>query len=73
MGQIDKLFSVILITIFSMYLLINAFVPQLSGWADDLSCVNAVNYDWTVYLLFLGLIFAIVYGVVKSLGIGTKK
>jgi succinate dehydrogenase/fumarate reductase cytochrome b subunit len=73
MGLIDKLVGIIIVVIFAFYLLINAFVPQLSGWADDLSSVNATDYGWIVYLIFLVIIFAIAYAVVKKMGLGGAK
>ena len=70
MSLINKLTATILTVIFAFYLVINAFVPFLADWADDLSCVNAVDYGWVVYLIFLLIMLAIAYAVIKTLGIG---
>lgn len=70
MDLINKLITVIIAVIFAFYLIINAFVPQLAGWASDISCVNATDYGWTVYLIFLIIMFAVAYAAVKMTGIG---
>lgn len=67
---INKLVGTIIVVIFAFYLIINAFVPQLAGWADDISSIDSVDYGWTVYLIFLIIIFAVAYGVVKKMGLG---
>lgn len=66
-----KMVTAILAVIFGFYIIINALVPQLADWATALSSVNSVDYGWTVYLAFLVLVIALVYGVVKKSGMGS--
>ena len=62
-----QLVLTILGIIFAFYIVINALVPQLSGWAAAISCVDATDYGWTVYLVFLVIALAIAYDPVKKL------
>lgn len=63
-----KLIGIILGVIFAMYLVINALVPQLAGWATAVSSVDETDYGWIIYLVFLIIMFAIAYTQVKKAG-----
>ena len=65
-----KLISIILGAIVGFYIIINSFVPQLATWATAISCVDAVDYGWVVYLSFLVMLVAVLYGIVRKAGIG---
>lgn len=65
-----QLLSAILGAIVGFYIVVYSFVPQLATWAAAVSCVDGVDYGWTIYLSFLVIMIAIVYGIVKKAGIG---
>lgn len=67
-----KLVATILVVIFSFYLIINALVPELDDWASDLSTVNNTDYGWVVYLIFLIIMFAVAYAVIRKVGLAGK-
>ena len=72
MDLMEKILGAILTAVFAFYLLIYAFVPQLSDWASALSSVNGQDWSWSVYLVFLVLIFVIVYGLVSYMKKGKR-
>lgn len=49
-----------------------AFLPQLAGWADDVSNVNSVSYAWVVYLIAMVVIFALLLWAVRAIGYRKK-
>ncbi len=72
MKAIEKLITTIIVIIASVFIVINALVPQLSGWATAVSDVDGVDYGWGVYLLFLVAFLSVVVVATKGLGIGKK-
>jgi len=64
-----QLLSAILGAIVAFYIVIYSFVPQLATWAAAVSCVDAVDYGWVIYLSFLVIMVAIVYAIVRKSGI----
>lgn len=64
-----KLISIILGAIVGFYIIINSFVPQLATWAAAVSSVDETDYGWVIYLSFLVLFVAVLYGIVRKAGI----
>ena len=72
MDLANKMLTAILVSILAFYLLIYAFVPQITGFASAVSSIDGQDWGWAVYLTFLVLIFLIVYGVASYLKTGKK-
>jgi len=62
----DKMFETVLAVIFGMYIIINAFISQVSTWTNDLSDVDGTDYGWVVGLISLAMLAALVVKAYKG-------